>query len=696
MSNLGFGARIRGMKRLKQSYILSCGLLALILNLFIELMSRRSLTGLLTFIVTRPHIFLYGAGIIFLTMMPALLFRRRVFVLFLVSLVWAAAGITDFVLLTFRTTPFTAVDLKLVKYALNMLDKYISWYQIILALAAVSLAVAGGAWIFIKAPRYEGRIQYVKIVLMICVFSLAAYGATSLGMETGIFAKNFGNLADAYHEYGFVYCFGSSLLNTGITKPEDYAPEVIVRIESEDIEKEDIGSDSSQTVQENVEGTAVSTEESQEISGTVRKDTDFPNVIMIQLESFFDPQTVEGLVYSKDPIPNFHQLQEKYSSGYMLVPSVGAGTANTEFEVLTGMNLDFFGPGEYPYKTVLKETTCESISYIMKKLDFTAHAIHNNDGTFYDRHIVFSQLGFDTFTPIEYMNRYETNPVGWAKDKVLQTYITEALNATEGQDFIYTITVQDHGAYPQTEVIQDPEIIVEGCDTEAEHFQMEYFVNQLYETDQFIGELIHELSTWPEDVVVVMYGDHLPPMGFEEDEIDTGSLFQTPYVVWSNFDMERKELNLEAYQMAAYVLERLNIHLGTMPRLHQKYMNMDAAERDEEAYLENMRLLEYDLLYGDKTADEKKLESTDLQMGLDEIKILDVGIEYGNLYVRGNYFTPSSRVFIDDSEQETVYVSPYLLVVHNTELIPGESFCLDVRQVGADKIELGRTLTWEE
>ena len=106
---------------------MSCGLLALILNLFIELMSRRSLTGLLTFIVTRPHIFLYGAGIIFLTMMPALLFRRRVFVLFLVSLVWAAAGITDFVLLTFRTTPFTAVDLKLVKYALNMLDKYISW-----------------------------------------------------------------------------------------------------------------------------------------------------------------------------------------------------------------------------------------------------------------------------------------------------------------------------------------------------------------------------------------------------------------------------------------------------------------------------------------------------------------------------------------------------------------------------------------
>ena len=53
---------------------------------------------------------------------------------------------------------------------------------------------------------------------------------------------------------------------------------------------------------------------------------------------------------SEDPIPNFRKLMEQYSSGYLWVPSVGAGTANTEFEVITGMNLDFFGPGEYPYK----------------------------------------------------------------------------------------------------------------------------------------------------------------------------------------------------------------------------------------------------------------------------------------------------------------------------------------------------------
>ena len=77
---------------------------------------------------------------------------------------------------------------------------------------------------------------------------------------------------------------------------------------------------------------------------------------MLQLETFFDPTTVEWLEFSEDPIPNFHRLMQEYSSGAYKVPSVGAGTANTEFESITGMNLRYFGPGEYPYKTILKKT----------------------------------------------------------------------------------------------------------------------------------------------------------------------------------------------------------------------------------------------------------------------------------------------------------------------------------------------------
>ena len=51
---------------------------------------------------------------------------------------------------------------------------------------------------------------------------------------------------------------------------------------------------------------------------------------MVQLESFFDPELVNFLSFSQDPVPNFRYLMENYSSGYLTVPSVGAGTANTE------------------------------------------------------------------------------------------------------------------------------------------------------------------------------------------------------------------------------------------------------------------------------------------------------------------------------------------------------------------------------
>ena len=76
-----------------------------------------------------------------------------------------------------------------------------------------------------------------------------------------------------------------------------------------------------------------------------RSEEQLPNILFVQLESFFDPTEVEWLQFSEDPIPNLRKMFSEYSSGYFKAPSVGAGTANTEFEVLTGMSMRFFGPG---------------------------------------------------------------------------------------------------------------------------------------------------------------------------------------------------------------------------------------------------------------------------------------------------------------------------------------------------------------
>ena len=138
-----------------------------------------------------------------------------------------------------------------------------------------------------------------------------------------------------------------------------------------------------------------------------------------------------------DACPNLRSMFENYSSGYFKVPSVGAGTANTEFEVLTGMNLRYFGPGEYPYKTYVKEKPCESAASALSALGYGTHALHNNGGNFYSRARVFDNMGFDSFTSKEFMNILQQTPNGWATDAILVDHILDAMDTTEGKDFVF-------------------------------------------------------------------------------------------------------------------------------------------------------------------------------------------------------------------------------------------------------------------
>ena len=168
----------------------------------------------------------------------------------------------------------------------------------------------------------------------------------------------------------------------------------------------------------------------------------------------------------------FQQLikirKEVKKQNYLTVPAVGAGTANVEFEAITGISARFFGPGEYPYKSILTEKTCESVPYDLRQVGYTSHAIHNHRGAFYNRNTVFSNLGFDTFTCLEYMNNVVKTPKNWAKDTILTENIIDALNSSEGPDYIYTISVQGHGKYPDEEVIEDPVIeVTEAPDEET-------------------------------------------------------------------------------------------------------------------------------------------------------------------------------------------------------------------------------------
>ena len=616
-------------------------MMSLLVNLFIESASRKSIFAAVGYLVLHPVIFLLNGLIVLLPYMLVFLTRRRYFIMVAVSAAWCCAGVVNGFLLTFRTTPFTAADLRLIKYALNMLTMYMTWWQIILAAAGIIGAVLACVWCYQKAPVIEEGLNLPVKVAVAAASLVLVIGTVSLAMGTGVLAIHFGNIGQAFRSYGFPYCFSVSLFHTGISKPKTYDVETMTQIEKE------LSGEQAYT---SIQGQK-------------------PNVIMLQLESFFDPLQYRNYEFQNDPVPFFRYLKDKYPSGYLSVPSVGAGTANTEFECITAMNLDFFGPGEYPYKTVLQKTSCESVAFDLKELGYGAHAIHNNEGTFYDRHKVFSQLGFDTFTPIEYMYDVERNPTGWCKDKILIGEIEKNLNSTDGPDFIYTISVQGHGAYPD----------------------FEYYCSQVSEMDQFIQNLVFALNRRKEPTVLIMYGDHLPGFSWEAADMKNNSLIQTQYVVWNNLGLPIVHRTVEAYQLASYVLEMLDIHEGTMVRYHQGYLTGQIG--DKQQYLDDMKLLEYDILYGkhDIYEGSSPFQATNLHMGIDPIEVTKVVYEEPDLLIFGENFNEYSKVFLGDKQLETTYVWPELILVRDVarDTYRKEKDTLSVKQVGKDKVPLG-------
>lgn len=633
-------------------------MLAVCLGYFIiEAISRHSVAEAYTFMTERPLVFLYNAFLIFTTTLIVYLVRRRVFLRTLLAIFWMGLGIINGVLLSNRVTPFTGPDLHLITDAFNIMNKYLSPGLMVVALIGILLALAGLALLFFKGPRYQGTLKYKWNIPLVLAGVLAFAGTTKLALEKRVLSNYFGNIAFAYEDYGYPYCLATTLFNTGISCPREYSEETIAKIE-----------ESENKLPETTENR--------------------PNIIFLQLESFFDPTLVNYLQFSEDPIPNFRRLMSEYSSGYYRVPSVGAGTANTEFESITGMNLRYFGPGEYPYKSILKEKTCESAPYVLKGLGYTTHAIHNNEANFYGRRSVFANLGFDTFTSEEYMDEQdEVNPNDWMKDKVLTRHILDCLNSTEGPDYVYTISVQGHGDYPEEPMIDNPEITVTGGESEAVNNKWEYYANQIHEMDEFVQELIDALSQLDEDVVLVMYGDHLPTMGLTVKDVKNRYLFQTEYVMWDNMGLKKKDENLSAYQMAAEVMNRVGIHEGNIFRYHQ-------ARRKTKNYQVDLEMIQYDILYGKQYVydGQSPFERTKIHLGIHDATISSIEpVSANSYYVTGTNFTQSAFVEINGELVETTFIDPRTLLLKDVELKDGDEVDVAIRSNSPTKKVLTRT-----
>ena len=210
-------------------------MLAVLLGYYvIEAISRHSLRDAFYFVREKPLVFLYNAGLIFVTTLVVYLVRRRVFVRVLLVIFWMGLGIINGVLLSQRVTPFTGPDLHLITDALKIANRYLPMAGMVIVVILMAVAFLGLALLFFKAPRYEGKLYYRYNVPLILVAAAAFAGATNLALEKRVLSNYFGNIAFAYEDYGYPYCLVTTIFNTGINCPPEYSQSSVQAIMREE------------------------------------------------------------------------------------------------------------------------------------------------------------------------------------------------------------------------------------------------------------------------------------------------------------------------------------------------------------------------------------------------------------------------------------------------------------------------------
>lgn len=613
---------------------------SIFLDLILESLNRRSIWGGIDFLLNNPLLFIYNSLIILIVLSLSLFSKKNIFWEFILGIIWLGIGITDFVLLGLRTNPLSWIDFQIFLTALNVVPSYLNTFQIILVILSFLFAIAIAIIVYRLTPKQKPSYLFCAIIFIVMILFFCCF--TFICHKTDVLPSNIEDLNQSYEDYGFVYCFSISIFDRGITKQEDYSEQEVKRI---------INS-------------------LPEISSSEQK----PNIIIIQLESFFDINRLKDVTYSNNPIPVWTSLREDYGGGLLTVPTIGAGTANTEFEVLTGMNLDDFGAGEYPFESILKTNVCESISYILKDIDYSTHAIHNHTAEFYDRNLVYSNLGFDSFTPIECMTDIKRNSIGWAKDEMIADEILNVLDSTNGLDFIYAITVECHGKYPD-DFSSDDGLFSTFHNSElslrVNRNAFNYYLNSLYETDKAIGILLDGLSKRKEPTIVVLFGDHFPALNFCQEDLIEGNLYETEYVIWNNFQKIYETKNIYSFQLYSEVLDLAGIHNGYINRINQ-------SRNENPSYYHDLSILEYDILYGNQFCYEGQIpyEATPIVFGLETPSIESVVKKDGGILIKGKQFNEFSRVEIKNRSYEPEMITENSLFVKNVNLRPLDIICI--------------------
>ena len=318
-------------------------------------------------------------------------------------------------------------------------------------------------------------------------------------------------------------------------------------------------------------------------------------VIFILSESFSDPSRVPSVVLSQDAIPNISQIKNEYTSGLMLSDFYGGGTANMEFQALSGLPYSNYSSS---VSTIYTEVVPKMSYFPSISNEFSAEnriVLHPSAATNYSRLSVYKQLNFnkfialsdsvDKFSNISYTGVY-------VNDATVYENVLKNIDVNGEGKFFSVITMQNHVPWNASE----PKELVAYSEklNDAENNTLTNYAHLLYQTDLETENFLEQLKEVNSKVTVVFYGDHLPglyPQSIFSDNPE--SQYQTDYFIWSNY--ETSNLNYPIISSSDFPAELL---LQTNSKVSPYYALLTNKLNGDGEAVEDLKFVQYDITLG--------------------------------------------------------------------------------------------------
>lgn len=474
---------------------LACGV---VVTLFVLWAHPVSVLAMLGKMLRQPLIlFLNWLPIALLTAAFAFAFRNVFFSSALVGLIAGVMSIINRVKLTIRGEPFVPRDISLIKEAADAAGSYdmtLPWFQIGCLVVMTAVFIVLGVLLPLKksedAPKKRGALVRVMGFVLCLAVLVGAVGLvySSTDLYNSFKTTEPYNLSSVNNELGFVYYFCYHFSTYKIEKPEGF--------DREEAASWEIGYESA-------------------------PDAADVNVVFVMNEAFSDILNEDVFVFpeGENPMEVYNTMAEGENAwaGHIVVPYFAGGTADTEFDVASGMQTNLLNPAApslTAFRTVNRDL--DSIFRVFGADGYTSCFMHPGQSWFYNRENVYDWFGADeSFFVEDFDAEYKGS---WVTDEsVLRELVSrfEEKSAGGGLDFTYAVTIQNHMSYTAEKY---GDYVCPEVETTAElspeiQTAVNVYAEGIRDANAMLEDLTEFYSEQSEPVLLVFFGDHLPYLG---------------------------------------------------------------------------------------------------------------------------------------------------------------------------------------